>query len=46
VFLYEATARLMAGASPTKTQQLFDRSLRNRSTRHFVICTKGKNLGQ
>ncbi|XP_060866530.1 sterol regulatory element-binding protein 2-like isoform X2 [Metopolophium dirhodum] len=42
VFLYEATARLMAGASPTKTQQLFDRSLRNRSTRHFVICTKGK----
>ncbi|XP_050057621.1 sterol regulatory element-binding protein 2-like isoform X2 [Aphis gossypii] len=42
VFLYEATARLMAGASPTKTQQLFDRSLRHRSTRHFVICTKGK----
>uniref|UniRef100_A0A2S2QJM6 Sterol regulatory element-binding protein 2 n=1 Tax=Sipha flava TaxID=143950 RepID=A0A2S2QJM6_9HEMI len=42
VFLYEATARLMAGASPTKTQQLLDRSLRHRSTRHFVICTKGK----
>ncbi|XP_050443452.1 sterol regulatory element-binding protein 2-like [Adelges cooleyi] len=42
VFLYEATARLMAGASPTKTQQLFDRSLRHRSTRHFMICTKSK----
>ncbi|XP_050529343.1 sterol regulatory element-binding protein 2-like [Daktulosphaira vitifoliae] len=42
VFLYEATARLMAGASPTKTQKLFDRSLRHRSTRNFLICTKGK----
>lgn len=31
----------MAGASPTKTQQLFDRSLRHRSTRQFLICTKG-----
>lgn len=34
----------MAGASPTKTQQLFDRSLRHRSTRHFIICTKGMDM--
>ncbi|XP_066120547.1 sterol regulatory element-binding protein 1 isoform X2 [Saccopteryx bilineata] len=31
VFLHEATARLMAGASPTRTQQLLDRSLRKRA---------------
>jgi len=30
VFLHEATARMMAGASPTKTQQLLGRSLRRR----------------
>ena len=30
VFLHEATARLMAGASPAKTQQLLGRSLRKR----------------
>ncbi|XP_062603205.1 sterol regulatory element-binding protein 1-like [Saccostrea cucullata] len=30
VFLHEATARLMAGASPTRTQQLLDRSIRRR----------------
>ncbi|MEE6524394.1 hypothetical protein FKM82_023826, partial [Ascaphus truei] len=30
VFLHEATARLMAGASPTRTHQLLDRSLRRR----------------
>ncbi|XP_078414659.1 sterol regulatory element-binding protein 1 isoform X1 [Cetorhinus maximus] len=32
VFLHEATARLMAGASPTRTHQLLDRSLRRRIT--------------
>ncbi|XP_069784367.1 sterol regulatory element-binding protein 1 isoform X2 [Narcine bancroftii] len=32
VFLHEATARLMAGASPTRTHQLLDRSLRKRVT--------------
>ncbi|XP_051876845.1 sterol regulatory element-binding protein 1 isoform X2 [Pristis pectinata] len=32
VFLHEATARLMAGASPTRTHQLLDRSLRRRVT--------------
>ncbi|XP_036134334.1 sterol regulatory element-binding protein 1 isoform X1 [Molossus molossus] len=30
VFLHEATARLMAGASPARTQQLLGRSLRKR----------------
>ncbi|XP_024420857.2 sterol regulatory element-binding protein 1 isoform X2 [Desmodus rotundus] len=37
VFLHEATARLMAGASPTRTQQLLDRSLRKRAS----SCGKG-----
>ena len=32
VFLHEATARLMAGASPARTQQLLDRNLRRRNT--------------
>ncbi|XP_035380416.1 sterol regulatory element-binding protein 1 isoform X1 [Electrophorus electricus] len=32
LFLHEATARLMAGASPTRTHQLLDRSLRRRGT--------------
>ncbi|ELT88175.1 hypothetical protein CAPTEDRAFT_165299 [Capitella teleta] len=30
VFLHEATSRLMAGASPARTQQLLDRNLRRR----------------
>ncbi|KAL8576347.1 hypothetical protein ACOMHN_048914 [Nucella lapillus] len=30
VFLHEATARLMAGANPARTQQLVDRSIRRR----------------
>lgn len=30
VFLHEATARLMTRASPTRTHQLLDRSLRRR----------------
>ncbi|XP_019512189.1 PREDICTED: LOW QUALITY PROTEIN: sterol regulatory element-binding protein 1 [Hipposideros armiger] len=37
VFLHEATARLMAGASPTRTHQLLDRSLRRRAG----PCSKG-----
>uniref|UniRef100_A0A672PNX7 Sterol regulatory element-binding protein 1 n=1 Tax=Sinocyclocheilus grahami TaxID=75366 RepID=A0A672PNX7_SINGR len=32
LFLHEATARLMAGASPTRAHQLLDRSLRRRAT--------------
>lgn len=31
VFLHEATVRLMAGASPTRTHQLLEHSLRRRS---------------
>lgn len=42
VFLYEAAARLMAGASPGRTQQLLDRSLRCRSSKSSIICGKGK----
>lgn len=37
VFLHEATVRLMAGASPTRTHQLLEHSLRRRtaqSTKH------------
>ena len=43
VFVYEATGRLMAGASPARTQQLLDRSLRHRATRSSIICGKGKS---
>uniref|UniRef100_A0A672PWE9 Sterol regulatory element-binding protein 1 n=1 Tax=Sinocyclocheilus grahami TaxID=75366 RepID=A0A672PWE9_SINGR len=47
LFLHEATARLMAGASPTRAHQLLDRSLRRRATpggrtgehaEHFQEC--------
>ncbi|XP_018580011.1 sterol regulatory element-binding protein 1 isoform X2 [Anoplophora glabripennis] len=38
VFLYEATARLMAGAAPGRTQQLLDRSLRQRHGKTSIIC--------
>ncbi|CAH1111699.1 unnamed protein product [Psylliodes chrysocephalus] len=40
VFLYEATARLMAGAAPGRTQQLLDRSLRQRHAKSSIICGK------
>ncbi|XP_037019124.2 sterol regulatory element-binding protein 1 isoform X1 [Artibeus jamaicensis] len=40
VFLHEATARLMSGASPTRTQQLLDRSLRKRAG----SCGKGDGV--
>ncbi|XP_025084954.1 sterol regulatory element-binding protein 1-like isoform X2 [Pomacea canaliculata] len=33
VFLHEATARMMAGANPARTQQLLDRSIRCRTKR-------------
>lgn len=45
VFLHEATLRMMAGASPARTQQLLDRSLRHRSNKPSVICGKEKKLG-
>jgi len=35
VFLHEATARMMAGANPARTQQLLDRSIRRRPQRQF-----------
>lgn len=34
VFLHEATVRLMAGASPTRTHQLLEHSLRRRGTQN------------
>uniref|UniRef100_A0A8C0JLE8 Sterol regulatory element-binding protein 2 n=1 Tax=Canis lupus dingo TaxID=286419 RepID=A0A8C0JLE8_CANLU len=42
VFLHEATVRLMAGASPTRTHQLLEHSLRRRtaqSTKHGEVDT-------
>jgi hypothetical protein len=42
VFLHEATARLMAGASPGRTQQLLDRSIRRR---HTSKNDKGQSFG-
>ncbi|XP_069855763.1 sterol regulatory element-binding protein 2 [Dipodomys merriami] len=35
VFLHEATVRLMAGASPTRTHQLLEHSLRRRTTQNM-----------
>ncbi|KAJ8913438.1 hypothetical protein NQ315_017182 [Exocentrus adspersus] len=46
VFLYEATARLMAGAAPGRTQQLLDRSLRQRHGKTSIICGKGDRHNQ
>lgn len=34
VFLHEATVRLMAGASPTRTHQLLEHSLRRRTAQN------------
>ncbi|XP_019397489.1 PREDICTED: sterol regulatory element-binding protein 1 isoform X3 [Crocodylus porosus] len=41
VFLHEATARLMARASPTRTHQLLDRSLRRRGTQSSKGAQEG-----
>lgn len=46
VFLHEATLRMMAGASPARTQQLLDRSLRHRYNRPSVICGKEKKISK
>ncbi|XP_043269402.1 sterol regulatory element-binding protein 1 [Venturia canescens] len=43
VFLYEATARIMAGAAPVKTQILLDRSLHHRNSRTSLICGKDRS---
>uniref|UniRef100_A0A4W6EWC2 Sterol regulatory element-binding protein 1 n=1 Tax=Lates calcarifer TaxID=8187 RepID=A0A4W6EWC2_LATCA len=46
LFLHEATARLMAGASPTRTHQLLDRSLRRRATPGAKTGVCGHATGQ
>ncbi|KAK9306386.1 hypothetical protein QLX08_002905 [Tetragonisca angustula] len=46
VFLYEATARIMAGATPVKTQTLLDRSLHHRNSRSSIICGKDRSQDQ
>jgi sterol regulatory element-binding transcription factor 1 len=38
IYVYEAVYRLMAGSSPITTQQLLDRSLRQRNPRSSIIC--------
>lgn len=43
VFVYEATARIMAGATPLKTQILLDRSLHHRNSRSSIICGKDRS---
>ncbi|KAK0183127.1 hypothetical protein PV327_001197 [Microctonus hyperodae] len=43
IFLYEATARIMAGAAPVKTQILLDRSLHHRNSRSSIICGKDRS---
>ncbi|XP_078041924.1 sterol regulatory element-binding protein 1-like [Augochlora pura] len=46
VFLYEATVRIMAGATPVKTQVLLDRSLHHRNSRSSLICGKDRSQEQ
>lgn len=46
VFLYEATVRIMAGATPVKTQILLDRSLHHRNSRSSIICGKDRSQDQ
>uniref|UniRef100_A0A8C5IPI1 Sterol regulatory element-binding protein 1 n=1 Tax=Junco hyemalis TaxID=40217 RepID=A0A8C5IPI1_JUNHY len=45
VFLHEATARLMARASPTRTHQLLDRSLRRRGVQGSKTGGHGVGVG-
>ncbi|XP_043581085.1 sterol regulatory element-binding protein 1 [Bombus pyrosoma] len=46
VFVYEATTRIMAGATPVKTQILLDRSLHHRNSRSSIICGKDRSQDQ
>uniref|UniRef100_A0A1B0DB31 Uncharacterized protein n=1 Tax=Phlebotomus papatasi TaxID=29031 RepID=A0A1B0DB31_PHLPP len=46
VYLYEAVYRLMAGASPGRTQELLDRTLRHRATKPSIICGKDRSQQQ
>ncbi|KAL1458994.1 hypothetical protein WDU94_011013 [Cyamophila willieti] len=43
VFLYEAVARLMAGAAPARTQRLLDRSLKYKPNRSSALCNKDRS---
>ncbi|XP_034950012.1 sterol regulatory element-binding protein 1 isoform X2 [Chelonus insularis] len=43
IFLYEATARIMVGATPVKTQILLDRSLHQKNSRSSIICGKDRS---
>lgn len=43
VLIYEAVGRMIAGAAPSKTLCLLDRSLRHRQTRPSIICGKEKS---
>lgn len=44
LYVYEAAERIMAGASPNMTQQLLDRSIRQRNSgRSSIICGKDRN---
>ncbi|XP_061848698.1 sterol regulatory element-binding protein 1 [Colius striatus] len=44
VFLHEATARLMARASPTRTHQLLDRSLRRRGVQGSKAASEPESV--
>ncbi|XP_055682890.1 sterol regulatory element-binding protein 1 isoform X2 [Lutzomyia longipalpis] len=46
VYLYEAVYRLMAGASPGRTQELLDRTLRHRAVKPSIICGKDRSQQQ
>eukprot|EP00092_Neocalanus_flemingeri_P001165 GFUD01001241.1.p1 GENE.GFUD01001241.1~~GFUD01001241.1.p1 ORF type:complete len:1098 (+),score=305.94 GFUD01001241.1:251-3544(+) len=44
LYLHEATIRLMAGASPGKTQQLLDRSAMTRTGKRGLMCGKEREI--
>lgn len=44
VFLHEATARIMAGANPSRTQQLLDQSIRRRFGKNKEDATNSQSL--
>jgi len=44
LYLHEATIRLMAGASPGKTQQLLDRSAMTKTNKRGLMCGKEREV--
>eukprot|EP00090_Calanus_glacialis_P000418 TRINITY_DN10251_c0_g1_i2.p1 TRINITY_DN10251_c0_g1~~TRINITY_DN10251_c0_g1_i2.p1 ORF type:complete len:150 (-),score=19.49 TRINITY_DN10251_c0_g1_i2:227-676(-) len=44
LYLHEATIRLMAGASPGKTQLLLDRSAATKTNRRGLMCGKEREV--